>query len=50
VAIDVIAGTSMGAVFAAMWALDFGIEKNGEDSLELGKKLNLFSPRDFLFP
>jgi NTE family protein len=50
VAIDVIAGTSMGAVFAAMWALDFGIEKMERISLELGKKLNLFSPRGFSFP
>lgn len=48
--IDVICGSSMGSLVAAMWAAGFSVERMAKTAREFGKKLNLFSFPGFYFP
>ncbi|UCG34587.1 MAG: patatin-like phospholipase family protein [Candidatus Omnitrophota bacterium] len=45
IAVDVVCGSSMGALIAALWASDFSIEEIKEIANELGKQL-----KSFFFP
>jgi len=48
--IDIICGSSMGAVIAALWAIGFSVDKIEEISNEFGKKIGKFSILGFTFP
>ncbi|MFA5271928.1 MAG: patatin-like phospholipase family protein [Candidatus Omnitrophota bacterium] len=48
--VDIICGSSIGAVIAALWALGYDADKIEELTSSFGKKLNLFSFRGFSFP
>ncbi|MDP2923677.1 MAG: patatin-like phospholipase family protein [Candidatus Omnitrophota bacterium] len=48
--IDIICGSSIGAMIAALWALGYRVEEIEKSIVELGKKMNLFSIWGFSFP
>ncbi|MCP4652888.1 MAG: hypothetical protein GY858_05840 [Candidatus Omnitrophica bacterium] len=48
--IDIICGSSMGSLVAAMWAAGFSVDKMKQVAANFGKKLNLFSFPGFYFP
>jgi NTE family protein len=48
--VDIICGSSMGAVIAALWAVGYSIEDIKKCSKEFGKKLSFFSFWGFSFP
>lgn len=48
--IDIICGSSMGAIIAALWAADFSIEEIEKFSGEFGRKIGAFSIMGFSFP
>ena len=50
IAIDIICGSSVGAVIAALWAAGFDIEEIEKLSGEFGKKISTFSIMGFSFP
>ena len=48
--IDIICGSSMGAVIAALWAVGFSVEEIEKFSNEFGRKIGKFSILGFTFP
>ena len=50
ITIDIICGSSVGAMIAALWAADFGIEEIERLSREFGRKIGTFSIMGFSFP
>jgi len=48
--IDVICGSSMGSLIAAMWAAGFDSKRMRQTAHEFGRRLNLFSFPGFYFP
>ncbi|MEM7817087.1 MAG: patatin-like phospholipase family protein [Candidatus Aenigmatarchaeota archaeon] len=48
--IDIICGSSMGAVVASLWAIGYSIEEIEKFCKEFGKKFSLFSFRGLSFP
>jgi len=48
--IDIICGSSMGAIIAALWAVGFSIEEIERLSNEFGRKIGKFSILGFTFP
>ena len=48
--IDIICGSSMGAVIAALWAVGFSLEEIEKLSDEFGRKIGKFSILGFTFP
>lgn len=50
ISIDIICGSSVGAVFSALWALGYKTEDIEKIAKELGRKIHLFSFSWFSFP
>ncbi len=50
IVIDIICGSSVGAIIAALWAADFSIEEIERLSGEFGRKIGKFSIMGFSFP
>ena len=50
IAIDIICGSSIGALVAALWAAGFDSEKIEKKAVEFGKKISSFSIMGFSFP
>lgn len=48
--IDIVCGSSIGAVIAALWALGYKAEEIEKIALDFGKKVHLFSVSGFSFP
>ena len=48
--IDIISGSSMGAIIAALWAVGFSLEEIEKLSNEFGRKIGKFSILGFTFP
>ena len=48
--VDIICGSSIGAVIAALWALGYDAKRIEGLTSDFGKKLKLFSFRGFVFP